>query len=457
MERKSMALLLSWLLSSSLSLLVAGDAGTNALLVNRVDEAKKAVGIIVGTLGPDGRSVTARGRLAQDRPETPDADTVFEIGSITKVFTSLVLADMVARGEVTLDTPIQKLLPDSVKVPSRNGKQITLLDLSMHVSGLPRNPTNIHPADDANPFADYDTPKLYEFLAAYTLTRDIGEKYEYSNVGVGLLGHALARKAGMSYEALVRARVLQPLGMKDTTVTLSDEQKKRLATGHNGALVPVKSWDFDALAGAGTLRSTVNDMLKFLAANLELTDTPLKPAMRRMRSVRRPTGTPSDILMAWHTLSRDGSEIVWHPGATGGYRSFVGFDPAKKTAVVVLCNTSLNVEDIGRHILNPKFPAATFAPARQRTEIALDAKVLAEYAGEFTFSPTFDIKITADGKHLYAQATGQPRFELFAEKKDEFFFKVVYGQISFSRDDGKVTHLVLNQNGQYQIASKKTP
>src|SRR5262249_32553794 len=309
MERKSMVLLLTWLLSSALSLLVAGDADTNALLVNRVDQAKKAVGIIVATLGPDGRSVTARGRLAQDRAETPDADTVFEIGSITKVFTSLVLADMVGRGEVTLDTPVQKLLPDSVKVTSRNGEQITLLDLSMPASGLPRNPTNSHPADVANPFADYDIPKLYEFLSAYTLTRDVGEKYEYSNVGVGLLGHALARKAGMSYEALVRARVLEPLGMKDTTVTLSDEQKKRLATGHNGALVPVKSWDLDALAGAGALRSTVNDMLKFLSANLELTNTPLKAAMRRMRSVRRPTGTPgSDILMAWHTLSRDGSE-----------------------------------------------------------------------------------------------------------------------------------------------------
>jgi len=267
------------------------------------------------------------------------------------------LADMAVRGEVTLDTPVQKLLPDSVKVPSRNGKQITLLDLSMHVSGLPRNPTNIHPADDANPFADYDTPKLYEFLSSYTLKRDIGEKYEYSNVGVGLLGHALARKAGMSYEALVRTRVLQPLGMKDTTVTLSDEQKKRLATGHNGALVSVKSWDFDALQGAGALRSTVNDMLKFLAANLELTNTPLKPAMLRMRSLRRSTGTPgSDILMAWHTLSRDGSEIVWHAGATSGYRSFVGFDPAKKTAVVVLCNTSLDVEDIGATSSTPSSP-----------------------------------------------------------------------------------------------------
>ena len=317
-----MRLLLSGLVSSSLSLLVAADVSVSALLVNRVDEAKKAVGIVVATLGPDGRSVSAYGRLAKDRPETPGADTVFEIGSITKVFTSLLLADMMERGEVTLDTPVQKLLPDSVKVPARNGKEITLLDLSMQVSGLPRMPNNFHPTDPANPYADYDAPKLYEFLSAYTLTRDIGEKYDYSNVGVGLLGHALARKAGLSYEALLRARVLEPLGMKDTTVTLSDDQKKRLATGHNAALAPVKNWDLDAIAGAGALRSTANDMLKFLAANLELTDTPLKPAMRRMRSLRRSTGmTGVDILMAWHTFSRGGPNRLaqrWY-----GWLSFV--------------------------------------------------------------------------------------------------------------------------------------
>ncbi len=439
--------------------LLAAEPGIRDLLVNRIDEAKKAVGIVVGTLGPDGRSITAYGKLAKDRPETPGGDTIFEIGSITKVFTSLVLADMVERGEVTLDTPVRKLLPDSVKVPSRNGKEITLLDLSMQISGLPRMPNNFHPADPANPYADYDAPKLYEFLSAHTLTRDIGEKYEYSNLGVGLLGHALARKAGMSYEALVRTRVLEPLGMKDTSVALSGDQKKRLATGHNAALAPVKNWDLDAIAGAGALRSTANDMLKFLAANAGLVDTPLKPAMLRMRSLRRPTGMPDvDIMMAWHTFSREGSEMFWHNGGTGGYRSFAGFDPVKKTAVVVLCNSSFDIDDIGRHILNPAFPAASFTPPKQRTEIALEATVLAEHAGEYTLAPTFAILITADGQHLYAQATGQPRFELFAEKKDEFFLKVVDAQISFVRDDaGKVTHLVLHQNGLNQKAPRKAP
>jgi CubicO group peptidase (beta-lactamase class C family) len=181
----------------------------------------------------------------------------------------------------------------------------------MQISGLPRMPNNFKPADPENPYIDYGPAKLYEFLSGYTLTRDIGEKYDYSNIAVGLLGHALSLKAGMSFEQLVRRRVLEPLGMTSTSVVLSDDQKKHLAIGHDPGLKPVKNWDLDALAGAGALRSTANDMLKFLAANMELTDTPLKAAMRRMRSVRHDTGVPDlQIAMAWHILTKFDTEIV---------------------------------------------------------------------------------------------------------------------------------------------------
>jgi serine-type D-Ala-D-Ala carboxypeptidase/endopeptidase len=339
--------------------LFAASTEIHDLLVNRVAEAKKAVGIVAATIGPDGRHITAYGQVEKDHPGVPDGDTIYEIGSISKVFTSLLLADMIERGEVTADTPVAKLLPATVRVPERGGKQITLLDLSMQVSGLPRLPSNLKPADFTNPYADYTPAKLYEFLSGYQLKRDIGEKYEYSNLGAGLLGHALALKAGMSYEQLLRKRILDPLGMTSTSITLSAEQQKRLAPGYNAALKPVHNWDFDALAGAGGIRSTANDMLKFLAANLDLTGTPLKAAMHRMRSVRRDTGAADlDIMMAWHVWKKYGTEIVWHNGGTAGYRTFAGFVPAKKTGVVVLCNTFLEIDDLGRHILEPQWPAA---------------------------------------------------------------------------------------------------
>jgi CubicO group peptidase (beta-lactamase class C family) len=328
------------------------------LLQNRVDRGK-AVGMVAGVVDAGGRNVIGCGRIAKDGAEAPGGNTVFEIGSVTKVFTSLLLADMVERGEVRLDTPVAELLPKSVKVPSRNGRQITLLDLSMQSSGLPRIPGNLRPADFMNPYADYTADKLYAFLSGFTLTRDPGEKYEYSNLGAGLLGHALALKAGITYEQLVHRRILEPLGMTSTSVTLSEDQKKRLAAGYSATLRPMKNWDFDALAGCGALRSTVNDMLRFLAANLELTDSPLRPAMRRMRSIRKPTGASDlDIAMAWHIFTKFDHDVVWHNGGTIGYHSFVGFDPAAKKGVVILCNSFYAIEDIGMHTLDSRYPAA---------------------------------------------------------------------------------------------------
>src|SRR5512132_4333622 len=144
------------------------------------------------------------------------------MGSATKVFTSLLLADSVRRGEVALSDPASKYLPPDVKIPERGGRQITLQDLATHTSGLPRLPSNLAAKDASNPYADYTVAQLYAFLSAYQLTRDIGSKYEYSNLGAGLLGHLLARRAGVDYETLVRTRITGPLGMNSTVVTVKD-------------------------------------------------------------------------------------------------------------------------------------------------------------------------------------------------------------------------------------------
>jgi CubicO group peptidase (beta-lactamase class C family) len=438
------------LILAAAAMLSSQDAAElRTLLVNRTDENHKAIGIIVGLVDAAGQEVIARGTTAPRGTIVPDADTVFEIGSITKVFTSLVLADMVERGEVKLDDPVAKFLPPAVKMPRRNGREITLLDLSNQVSGLPRLPDNLKPADPADPYADYGPARLYAFLSGHTLARDIGEAYEYSNLGAGLLGHALALKAGMSYEELVRRRILNPLGMNDTAITLSDSLKKRLAAGTDASLRPVKNWELDALAGAGALRSTTNDMLKFLAAAMELRDTPLRAAFRRTLAGRRPTGTPDlEIAMGWHIWNKFGTEIIWHNGGTGGYRSFAGFDPAKKKGVVVLCNTAFDVDDIGLHALEARYPVARFRPPRERKAVPVDAKVLEGYVGEYELRPGITMMITLSGGRLYERTPGQPLFELPAESPTEFFRKMGDVQITFFKDaSGIVTHLVLYQNG----------
>ncbi|HEY0590372.1 MAG TPA: serine hydrolase domain-containing protein, partial [Thermoanaerobaculia bacterium] len=334
------------------------DVVVKKILVDRIDAQKQGVGIVVGLVDAGGRRIVAHGTFDGDgRPV--DGDTIFEIGSATKVFTALLLADAALRGELALDDPVAKFLPADVKVPERGGKKIALADLATHTSGLPRLPSNMAPKDPANPYADYGEKQLFEFLSSHELARDIGSRYEYSNLGAGLLGDALARRAKMTFPALVEARIAAPLGMKSTAASLSDQLRARLAPGHDRDRKRTGNWDFDALAGAGALRSTANDMLTFVAANLGLAESPLAPAMAAMLKTRRPTGAPGlEIALGWHVSTRDGREIVWHNGGTGGYRSFVGFDPKARTGVVVLANmfTEAGVDDIGRHLLDPSAP-----------------------------------------------------------------------------------------------------
>lgn len=432
------------------------EAEVKKILEQRIAGDKKGVAIAVGIINEKGTKFVSYGKMKVDEPREVDANTVFEIGSITKVFTCILLADMVERGEMKLTDPISMYLPKTVTCPTRGGKEITLVDLATHTSGLPRMPTNFKPKDPKNPFADYTVEQLYEFLSSYTLPRDIGSKYEYSNVGMGLLGHILTLKTKKDYETLVVERICKPLKMNDTRVTLSAEQKSRLATGHTADLKPTPNWDITTLAGAGALRSTVNDMLKFVAANLGLVKTKLFPVLQKSHQMQRPTDSPNlDIALGWHIHKRFGTEIIWHNGGTGGYRTFTGFDPKKRAGVVVLSNSGVGQDDIGLHILESQFALQKFAPAKQRTEIKVDPKILQSYVGEYQVAPNFKITVTREEDQLFGQPTDQPRFQLFAEAENEFFLKVVDAQITFVKtDNGEVTQLILHQGGQHLPAKK---
>ncbi len=431
------------------------DADVRKILAERIDAQRKGVGIAVGLIDPTGRRIVAYGTFDGDERKV-DGDTLFEIGSATKVFTALLLADAAARGEVSLDDPVAKLLPPEVKVPERGGKKIALSDLATHTSGLPRLPSNLSPRDASNPYADYTEKQLYDFLSSYELARDIGSQYEYSNLGAGLLGHALARRAGTDFETLVRTRITAPLGMKSTAATLSEDLGARLAPGHDRERKRVSNWDFAALAGAGALRSTATDLLGFLAAHLGLSESPLAPALSSMLKTRRPAGVPGlEIALGWHVLSRGDREIVWHNGGTGGYRSFVGFDPKRRTGVVVLANmfTDVGVDDIGQHLLDTSVPLA--APPKERKEVAVDPSVLERYVGRYELAPSLVLTVTREGGRLFAQITGQPNVEVFAESEKEFFYKVVDAQITFQAgDSGPASGLVLHQNGRDMPAKR---
>jgi D-alanyl-D-alanine-carboxypeptidase/D-alanyl-D-alanine-endopeptidase len=426
------------------------------ILVERIDQRRQGVGMVVGVIDSGGRRVVGYGVRGIDDPRPVDGDTVFEIGSTTKVFTALLLADMSRRGDVELTDPLAKHLPPDVRVPQRDGRQITLQDLATHTSGLPRLPTNLAPRDPANPYADYTARQLYDFLASYNLPREVGETYEYSNLGAGLLGLALAHRAGTDYETLVRTRITEPLGMDSTVVTLTDALRGRLASGHNERLELVPGWDIPTLAGAGALRSTANDLLTLLAATLGYTSSPLTASMAAMTAVRRPTGAPGlEVALGWQVASTDGGDLFWHNGGTGGYRSFLGFDQRRRVGVVVLSNTftPAGVDDIGRHLLDTAMPLLPAEKVRQ--ERTLEPTILERYVGRYAMGPAFVLTVTREANRLFVQATGQGRLELFAEGERDFFAKAVDAEITFElAGDGRATKLILHQGGLSQTARR---
>ena len=450
MKRKVIAALL---LGATTAIAQQPAVGRDSLqhILNARVATGRTPGLVVGVRYPGGGYEVAAGVERQGKPM--DASSVVEIGSITKTFTGILLADMVARGEVRLDQPVAELLPAGTRVPSRNGRQITLGDLSSQISGLPRLPDNMAPKDSANPYADYTVAMMYDFLARYELPRDPGARYEYSNLGVGLLGHALALAAGKSYEALVRERILAPLGMTHTGISVDAAMRAHAAEGHDpgGDIVPW--WDLPTLAGAGALRSSLDDMLKYLAANIDPPATPLGRAIAASHASRFTVNNALQLGLNWHisTINRD--TLVWHNGGTAGFRTIIAWNPRTRVGAVLLGTSALDNEDIVRHVL-VGLPLANIVV---RKEVPVPAARLADYVGRYRLAPQFAIDITSRDGALFAQATGQPRFPLYAEADDRFFLKVVDAQMEFSRDStGKVTSLTLVQNGA-RIPGKREP
>ena len=316
-------------------------------LVEPLTKDKQTVGLVVGVLVGDLPQVFGYGRVTTPCGELqPDGDTLFEIGSITKAFTGVLLAEAMVRNEVKLDDPANQHLPNDLQIRPLTDKSITLLHLATHRSGLAVQPPliGLTARNMKNPYADFTRTKLVALMAALKPMREPGEKYEYSNLAVGLLGHALVNNAkAASFNTLVKDRVCRPLGMTDTSEGLTGAQKARLAHGHNAKLEPTDPWEFASLEACGGLRSSANDLLKFAAANLGKTTTPLAEALRASHEKRDITGSEAvEIGLCWHRLNlKSGEPVVWHNGGTGGYRSMLAFTPGTDRAVVVLCAADL--------------------------------------------------------------------------------------------------------------------
>jgi serine-type D-Ala-D-Ala carboxypeptidase/endopeptidase len=339
---------------------VPSDAAIQAMLQECVGKDGESTGIVAIVSDSAGsRLFTYGGSGAADNRKL-DGDTVFEIASITKVLTALILAAMVERGEVAVSDPVAKYLPQSVKVPAYEGQPITLLDLATYTSGLP-----IYPDNYTGP--NYTVDELYAFLSRYTLKYRPGTHYQYANAGFGLLGHALACRAGKSYEALLVERVCDPLGLRSTRIIPTADMRLRLAQGHDRRLVPTPLSDnIPTLAGAYAAKSTANDLTVLLEACLGRRQTPLEPAVRRLLETRRPTGLSGHATgLGWFISSSDNNEIAWKTGVNGGFNAFIGFLMSSHRGSIVLSNAATNFSSptgsthnalpVGFGLINPDF------------------------------------------------------------------------------------------------------
>ncbi len=388
------------------------------------------------------------GNTKLENGKTVNENSVYEIGSITKVFTCIILADEVLKGNMGLDDPVSKYLPKKFKAIMGENREITLKDLATHTSGLPRMPTNFNPKDSKNPFADYTVSNLYEFLESYELPRLVGVQYEYSNLAMGLLGHILELKTGKSYSELIKERITKPLRMDDTDIIISKNMQDNLAYGYDAELKLTKNWDLNVLAGAGAIKSTTNDMIKFYKANVDKDDSDLNKAMQLTHRVAfEDEKTRLRIGLAWH-YNADGT-IIWHNGGTGGYRSFGGFIKDTDKAVIVFTNTVLSVDEIGVKQLGQTVELKLPTKNEHPEEVEVSEEILKSYVGKYQLTPNFFITVRLDESKLLLQATGQQEFEIFASAENKFFLKVVEASLTFNKNEsGVIDSLTLYQAGQ---------
>ena len=325
--------------------------------------------IVVGFVDQSKSRILAAGSLDNGTDRPVDGDSLFFIGSVTKTFTALLAQDMADRDEITLTDPVARYLPPDTKLPTRNNKQITLLDLATHAAALPFNPDNMVGKDGREQYETYTVEKMLDFLSYCQLPRDPGAQFAYSNIGFALLGNALERKANTTYEQLILQHICRPLDMNDTCITPSPQQKNHLAVGHDEHGNPATPWNLQAYIPAGSIHSTGDDLLKYAAAQAGITPSPLADAIEKTHIIRHEDIAGLTDAPGWgpfgHTamdwvdhcaFQPPGMALLAHAGGAGSYHAFVGFDMKQHRAVIVLSTSNdLSVEAVGFTLLQ-EFP-----------------------------------------------------------------------------------------------------
>ncbi len=427
------------LLCFTLPAITAADEELKAWAKSQVDDAK-ALSVSIVTVSDGEIDYIFNGVVAPgDAP--PTRDTRYQIGSITKVFTNLLLAESVAKGIVDYDTTISDILGDRIEPQNSSVGEITLFELATHTSGLPRLQGNFAPTDPLDPYKDLDTEMLYSGINLARAKQPLGDHYAYSNFGMGLSGHLLGLVHESDYATAVTEYVIVPLGLENVSFERGDDYSAGFS---DGGVVP--AWTFeDAIAAAGALWGSVGDFATLASIVLDESDWPLEHEKADDEVVAAESGRGFGVTRVWHVSYADEQPIFWHNGGTGGYSSFFGYRPDTKTAIAILVSgrdgpTGKGLDWLGR----------TQAVAANPPPEDIDRSIL----GQYQLTPEIGAGILERDGQLLGQLTGQPAFGLTSLGNDWYAFDVTDASIRFVREDDEVVAFELAQNGMLQTAKK---
>jgi CubicO group peptidase (beta-lactamase class C family) len=411
-------------------------------------DAELLSGLVVGLYDAGRREIYGFGKGPGGA--TPDGRSLFELGTVTRVYTGLLLADAIQRREIDLEAAVAEYLPPGVTVPTRDQVAITLRHLALHSSGLPPVPPGVA-VGSANPFGGYDEEALYRDLVRTQLAYAPGTAIQISSYGTGLLGFAIGRKIGTGYQRAVEARILGPLELRDTVFAVPAAAARRRMVGTDSELAAVPRWTWDALAGAGGLVSSARDQLQLIEAELDAAaggkNLPLRSQMRLTQEPQLDAASPQNAGLGWVI---DGDGRYWHGGGTAGFRAFVGFDPKTHRGVVALASTaSPLVERLGRALFG------LFEATPPRPWTAPTAAQLASYAGSYDLGGT-KLAVVAAGKRLYLESPNEPRVRLLPVSDHEFWIEVLQAVAIFQKEGDKVARVVFGI-GARQLAAPRVP
>ena len=409
----------------------------------------------IGLIHPDGIEYYNYGSLSKEQQSLPSENSIYEIGSISKVFTALLLADLVNRKKIKPEAPLTEWTLKDWSLPSKDGVEISALHLVSHSSGLPRLPYGFNPTNIQNPYVDFSVADLRASLTDIPMPMTPGEHIVYSNLGSGLLGYGLTQYSGQSYEQMIQQTICSPLGLESTFVDVPKAQKNRSAQGYDMAGEPINDWDMPVLVGMGEINSTVFDLMQFAKAQLYPPKNTLGEAIK-MSHKPLITKDNNSVAMGWHVGFRGDPGLMWHNGGTGGARSFIAFHPEDKIGVVILStNTSPFATAAVRSLLGILRGEKTNLKLPQVVSLS-DQEILA-FAGEYAISEDITIAFSPKDGLLLGEIPKMPPILIYPTSENTFESIHVPLKFEFQRNEqGEVFQLLMHEGNKQTIVKRVT-